>query len=251
MTTHPEPWLPPPADLTLGDRDVHLWCTRLSRDAAAYRVLERCLSPDERQRADRFHFERDRKRYVAARGVLRNILGCYLKRQAREIRFCYGTHGKPALDQHCDALRFNLAHSQELAVYAVTRGREVGVDVEFVRRTLSWQEMARHCLTAREQGALFSLADGHRRAFLTAWTRKEAYLKAVGVGLSLSPSQVEVTLRPEKPAALLAVQGKPDEASHWELKELSLPVDYVGAVAVETADSPLRFAFYCVDAAVN
>jgi 4'-phosphopantetheinyl transferase len=198
--------------------------------------LGRLLSDDERHRALCFHFEQNRNRYTARRGVLRLILGRYLGTEPGALKFCYGPQGKPRLAKsHASArLRFNVTHSHGLALYALALQREVGIDLERVCDRVEFERIAAAFFSARERAALTNVAARVRqRAFFACWTRKEAYLKARGDGLTLPLDQFDVSLAPGDPARLLAVRGKPLEASRWMLQELSLGVDYVAALAVE------------------
>jgi 4'-phosphopantetheinyl transferase len=152
------------------------------------------------------------------------------------VVFCYGAHGKPALagDTGADAIRFNAAHSLGVALYAVTRGREVGIDLEHIRFDLAVMEIAERFFSRREVATLRTLpTEAQRQAFFRCWTRKEAYIKARGEGLSLPLDQFDVSLTPAEPAAVLGTQRDPSETARWSLQELPLAPDYVAALAVE------------------
>ena len=214
-------------------------------DLAPGRVEDlRCaLTADERERAQRFHFDRDRDRFIVAHGVLRDILGRYLGLGPGELRFRYSPYGKPALARKLDGegIRFNLAHSDGLALYAVARGREVGIDVEYVREDLAHERIAEAFFSPQEVGVLRSIPrDRRKEAFFNCWTRKEAYVKARGEGLSLPLDQFEVSLAPGDPAALVSTCGDPQEASLWSLQEISPGPGYVAALAVEGRSWQLR-----------
>jgi len=193
------------------------------------------LSADEAKRAAAFCFERDRHRFVAARGFLREILGRYLRAAGEALSFEYGPHGKPALaGEFRDALRFNVSHSGEMALYAVTLQREVGVDIEALREVNDAEQIAERFFSPAERVAFRLQAPGQRQqAFFNCWTRKEAYLKALGDGLARPLDGFDVTLAPGEPARLLRVEGEPRESERWSLRELLPARGYVGAVAVE------------------
>jgi len=194
------------------------------------------LSEDEQARAERFYFQIDRERFVVARGALREILGVYLNRAAKSVLFCYGPHGKPALahDPGRNTIHFNVSHSHGVALYAVTRGREIGIDLEFIRESLEVEQLAERFFSQREIATLRGLPVNLRKhAFFLCWTRKEAYIKARGEGLSLPLDQFDVSLIPGEPAALLRTQADPDETLRWSLQELSVDPGYVSALAVE------------------
>jgi 4'-phosphopantetheinyl transferase len=230
-------WCFPPPVLILGNDEVHVWQVALDRTPSQIDRFRRTLATDELARADRFYFQKDRERFIVARGVLRSILGCYLDRTPSSLTFCYSPHGKPALvsEQSRDALRFNLSHSNGLALYAVVRGREVGVDLEFVRCDLQVEQIAERFFSPHEISRLRALPAALRRfAFFLCWTRKEAYIKARGEGLSLPLDQFDVSLIPGEPAALLRTRPDSDEALRWSLHELTpTPHGYAAAVAVE------------------
>jgi 4'-phosphopantetheinyl transferase len=215
---------------------VHVWRSALDPPVPCVERLQHSLSGDELHRAARFHFPRDRRRFIVARGVLRDILSRYLGVPASELRFCYSSYGKPALADvaAAEGLRFNVSHAHELALFAVTRGREVGVDIEYLRRAINYDEIAEHFFSAHERATLRPLpAELKHLAFFNCWTRKEAYIKAHGEGLSLPLDQFDVSLAPGEPAALLATRGDPGEAWRWSLQALAPDPDYAAAVAVE------------------
>jgi 4'-phosphopantetheinyl transferase len=236
MVTPLSPWRLPHKLLTLGNDEVHVWRASLDLKAARVQSLQQTLSGDERARAGRFHFQKDREHFVVARGVLRAILGGYLDIEPGQVRFCYGAHGKPTLAQGAGkpVLRFNLSHAHGLVLYALARGRELGIDVEHLRPQLVNERVAEQFFSRGEVAVLRGLpADEQQKAFFDCWTRKEAYIKARGEGLSLRLDQFEVSLAPGAPAALLSSDGDPREACRWALKELSPGPGYMAALAVE------------------
>jgi 4'-phosphopantetheinyl transferase len=199
------------------------------------------LSPDERARAERFHFARDRDHFIAGRGLLRVILARYLETEPGTLRFEYGRHGKPRLASTAgDGIRFNVAHSRGLALYAVAVGRELGVDIERIEPRLE-QGIAERFFSPGEIATLRSLPPPvQREAFFACWTRKEAYVKARGEGLTLGLDQFEVSMCPGEPAALLHTASDPDEARRWSLQELAPGPGYAAALAVEGGDWMLQ-----------
>jgi 4'-phosphopantetheinyl transferase len=212
---------------------VDVWAVRLDQNAAPLDWLRSLLSPDERARADRFHFERDRRRFTRARAVLRQLLGEYLGMSAREVRFSYGPNGKPALADAGASLTFNVSHSHELAVMAFGDGVEIGVDVEAIRAMDDAQDIATRFFSPRESAQLQSLPEAVRTAaFFTCWTRKEGYLKALGSGLAKPLDEFDVTFAPGE-AAALAVAGDPRESARWTIAELLPAPGYVGALVTE------------------
>jgi 4'-phosphopantetheinyl transferase len=201
------------------------------------------LSADERARADRFYFQKDRERFIVGRGLLRTILGLYLDTKPEHLRFCYSSYGKPALSKGrgSDTLHFNLSHSDRLALYALTGSREVGVDLERNRPELAVDEIAEHLFSPREVAMLRALPPSMRQeAFINCWTRKEAYIKARGDGLAIPLNEFDVTLVPGEPACLRSTRGDPHEASRWSLQELAPGPGYVAALAIEGHNWRLR-----------
>ena len=239
MASYLSTWCHPPEWLVVKREDVHVWRARLNQPASTVKSFRSILSPDELRRADSFYFEKDRTRFIVARAVLRTILSRYLGVPPRAVRFCYGRHGKPALAEESggNGLRFNMSHSHELALYAVARDREVGIDLEYIRQDFASQEIARHFFSPREVSTLCALpASMQARAFFNCWTRKEAYIKARGQGLALPLHQFDVSLSPGEPAELLSSRENPQEASRWTLRELAPGDGYVAALAVEGHD---------------
>ena len=236
ITSPVPPWRSPPETLVLGCDEVHVWRATLDQTPSQIQSFLHNLAADEQARAERFYFERDRERFIVARGVLRAILSGYLNRVPECLSFCYSSHGKPALagESGGDAIRFNVAHSHGVALYAVTRGREVGIDLERISFDLAVAEIAERFFSRREVAMLRTLpTEVQRQAFFRCWTRKEAYIKARGEGLSLPLDQFDVSLAPGEPAAVLGTQQDPSEASRWALQELAPAHGYIAALAVE------------------
>jgi len=229
------PWRSPPETLVLACDEIHVWRATLDQPPSQARSFLQNLAADERARAERFYFERDREHFIVARGVLRAILGGYLNRAPECLSFCYSSHGKPSLagDSDGDTIRFSVSHSHGVALYAVTRGREVGIDLERIRSDLTVAEIAERFFSPREVATLRELpTEAQREAFFRCWTRKEAYIKARGEGLSLPLDQFDVSLAPGEPAAIVGTQPDPSEASRWSLQELIPAPGFVAALAV-------------------
>ena len=215
---------------------VEVWRFHLDLAPAPLAELGGMLSLDERARAARFHFDRDRRRFTAARGSVRCVLGRYLGIPASALTFGYDSHGKPYLTgSHGIDLRFNVAHSGEVALLAVTDGVDVGVDVEVPRELPDRRQLAARFFAESETAAIEAVPEALRhQAFFTCWTRKEAYIKAIGLGLSAPLDSFEVSVVPGEPAALLRIHGSADAAGEWSLHDLSNLPDYAAAMAVRT-----------------
>lgn len=224
-------WSDAPQSLSLKPGEVHVWRCELDQPRERYEEFWRTLDDDEREKASRFHFDKHRRHYVVGRGVLRLLLGRYLETPPEDVRFCYGPQGKPALDgEHLESsLRFNASHSGELAVYAFMHDCEVGVDVELIKGDFATEEIAERFFSAGEIKALSALPDAERpAAFFETWTRKEAYIKAIGSGLSHPLDQFDVTE---------AIPG-------WSILDLDVGTGYCAALAVNKVIHRLhRFHF--------
>lgn len=219
--------------------EVHVWRLTLERPAESFRDL---LQPDELARANRFYFEKDRRHFTVARGFLRRLLGRYLQTDPRELQFSYGAWGKPSLDGDFreSRLRFNMSHSHGLALYAITEAREIGVDVEHMRADFATDDIARRFFSVFEFGRLCELPDHDRVAgFFKCWTRKEAYIKATGRGMSQPLDGFDVTLGSGADVALI----RTDDGSHarWQLVDIEVGGDYAAALAVEKPVSKIRY----------
>ncbi len=226
-------------DLRLSNNEVHVWRAFLNREMPHLDELLQTLSKDERIKAERFYFEKDRSRFVMAHGLLRKILGRYLNLKANRLKFSYGFHGKPTLSGTTDgdSLCFNMSHSEGLAVFAFAWHRRIGVDVEYVRPMPDAEDMAEHFFSPGENASLRAVPPTKKlEAFFNCWTRKEAFLKAIGDGLSRSLDSFEVFLVPGEPARLLSVKGDPLAASRWAIRALMLAPGYVGAFVYELRD---------------
>ena len=243
-------WSSAPKSLSLSSGEVHVWRARLEQPQELQDEFLRTLDLDERERAHRFHFEKHRRRFILGRGFLRLLLGRYLKIAPEEVRFGYGPYGKPSLaDEHkASGLRFNASHSHELAVYAFVQEREIGVDVEYVKDDFQSEEIAQRFFSAQEVQMLTALPKHERHAaFFRCWTRKEAYIKAIGSGLSHPLDQFDVTLTADEPAALLRDAQDTEAIARWSMFNLELDhyagalvVESVSVVGVRTFDCPTR-----------
>ncbi len=231
-------WVVPPTPPPLGVHEAHLWRVDLDVEGSEAAAAD-ILSEDERARAARFHFESDRHRFIAGRAALRRILAAYLDRAPADLVFALGHHGKPALENL--GLDFNLSHSGGCGLIAVTRGRRVGVDVERIRTDFACEEIARRFFAPAEVDALAASAPHeYATAFFRCWTRKEAYVKARGDGLTLALDRFEVTLEAAATRALASCLDDPSESSRWSLREIVPGPGYLGALVVEGDGWTLR-----------
>ena len=222
---------PPP----LGDDHVQVWQVFQPAMMPHLAEFSGSLSHSEAQRASRFRFDKDRNQFTIARGLLRTLLGQYLGTSATEIEFAFSEKGKPSVaGPAVSNLQFNVAHSGELILLAFSRGRRLGVDIEQVRTDFATAEIADRFFSKSEVQCLRSIpASDRHEAFFRCWTRKEAYIKATGDGLSLPLHQFDVTLRAGEPAHLLATRPDPSEAERWAMYHLHVQPGYAAALVVE------------------
>jgi 4'-phosphopantetheinyl transferase len=267
MFTPMSSWATSPEILLLSEGEVHVWRAWLDLPQPGIQALEQTLSDDERVRAQRFRFVKDRTHFIAARGLLRAILGRYLSREPQTLSFSYNAYGKPALAEmpegvgtnpSCqrrlvaatasqsgrtkgEGLSFNATHAQGMALYAITCNRAIGVDLEYIQRQVEWEAVAERFFSPYEVSMLRAVPSHTRHiAFFNCWTRKEAYIKARGMGLSLALDQFDVSLIPGEPAALLNIREEGQDISNWSLYDLYPGNDYIAALALEGHASSLK-----------
>lgn len=235
-------WNTPPTAPRLNEQEVHVWRIALNQPQAIVQRLRTALAPDENGRVHRFHFQRDKTHFIVAHGLLRLILSHYIGEEPGQLRFEYSQHGKPFLSRgNADQLRFNLSHSHDLALLAITLDCEIGVDIERIRADIAIKEIAEIFFSPREFSSLRSLpAYLQPEAFFNCWTRKEAYLKARGEGISLPLDKFSVSLIPGESAAMLHHSDNNAESNRWFLQDIKPGKDYVAALAVAARISKLE-----------
>ncbi|HSK87496.1 MAG TPA: 4'-phosphopantetheinyl transferase superfamily protein [Anaerolineales bacterium] len=230
-------------DQSLKASDVRIWHASLEQPGEAIHALRAILSEEELKRTERFHFDRHRRHFVAGRGILRHLLSLYTGIEPGQLQLEYTHNGKPFLPgmDGASGIRFNLSHSGGMAVYAFTRGREVGIDIEHQQPIDDIDRIAERNFSAREYTTLGSLPDGERlEAFYLCWTRKEAFIKAMGEGISFPLQQFDVSLTPGEPARLLSVDGSLEKAKRWSMHNLTIAKGYAAALVIEGRDCTLR-----------
>jgi 4'-phosphopantetheinyl transferase len=209
---------------------VEVWRVELDVDGDEVARQRALLSDDERARADRFVVERPRRQLTVTRGVLRRLLGAWLDRDPRRLRFAQGADGKPFLAE--GGVAFNVSHSHGRALIALALEGELGVDLERIRPDVRHERIAERFFSVPERETLAALpAVQKAAAFFRCWTRKEAWLKAKGTGLRLPLAGFDVTLRPGEPARLLATRFDEDEATRWSLADLDAGEGFAAALA--------------------
>jgi 4'-phosphopantetheinyl transferase len=229
------PWAAPGRELTLKQGEIHVWRANLEIEEKLILNFTRILSPDEFERSERYYFKKDRNHFIAARGILRTILGGYLNIDPGDLCFTYSTLGKPSIsgEQNANGLFFNISHSYGFALYAFSYCGEIGIDIERIRPDQHADTIISEIFSQREIAALSALSSKQReKSFFACWVRKEAFLKACGTGLSLAPDRIEVSLTAGGPSALLSIEGDYSEASLWSLRDLDVGPGYAAALAV-------------------
>ncbi len=228
---------------TLPAGEVHLWNARLDRMVSSGRNLERTLSSDEKARANRFRFERDRARYMTGRGILRALLGMYLDVEPEAVEFGHERERKPALSGRFgrDPIRFNMSRSGDLALYAFARDRELGVDVERIDPLPEMDRIVEGFFTPREIREYRQIPPGERTdAFFRCWTRKEAFLKATGEGLLRPLDTFSVSIRSDELPRFVENRTQPEAADPWSVLDLPVEEGYRAALVVRGAPFGLR-----------
>ncbi len=229
-------WRPPPETLHLSAGEVHVWCVPLEAPAGEIEAWSQTLSPDERQRAARFRFDRHRMRFVVRHGVLRAILARYLEVPAERLEFSVGQHGKPMLKQtgRCEAIHFNSSHSGNLALIALSVDRPLGVDVERIRPLTDLQAMLKRCFSPEDQATIRALPPAQQwLGFFNGFSRKEALLKALGTGLSVPLDRVGVSLLPDEPARVLSIDMAGQQPDAWQLACVAPNAEHAAALACQ------------------
>jgi len=213
--------------------DVSVWLAFL--DTPAFRFDE-LLSPEERGRAERFYFQRDRDRFIARRGILRILLGCYLGVEPECVELSRGEKGKPVIAgaPGGDTLHFNLSHSENMALFAFSSEHEIGVDIEQMRDNVEMAQLVERFFSEKEKEEWRALPESQRKeAFFNGWTRKEAFTKATGEGLTMPLDSFDVSLAPGEPARLLGIEGRANAASAWTMLDLRPAAGFAAALAIE------------------
>ncbi len=212
---------------------VEVWCAQLDQPPELLTEFAEILSADEKERAARYILGPIRDRFIVGRTILRLLLSNYLNKLPTEIEFAYGAHGKPYLTPET-SLNFNLANSEELAVFAFAPTGRIGIDLEFIRPVTEMARIATSYFSEREKQQLFALPEAARQeAFFQCWTRKEAYLKALGDGLTHPLSTFSVTLGPNEPPRLLEVEGDVVEAQRWSLNSFIPSEGFIAALIAD------------------
>ena len=231
----PNKWEFLPSDLALGEGEVHLWRVQLDLPPTVVDDIENVLSEAEREKAARYYIEADRARFTASKVCQRTVLGAYLGIAPGSVTFRVNSYGKPSLSgEHRDeSLQFNLSHTRGLGLFAVARGSEIGVDIEEIRSREMDLGIAHRFFSQQEVKSLERLSAAEQKiAFYVCWTRKEAYIKARGQGLSFPLDKFSVSFEPDVPPILLSNDVDPEEVRRWDVYHIDLGDAYTGALVI-------------------
>lgn len=237
-------WNAPPTQHLLSGKDVHIWRAGLDLPIKGVQELKEKLSIDERIKSEHFRFERDRSQFIAARGILRLILGRYLGVEPSTIRFCYEKHGKPRLHKAFATtdIQFNLSRSEGLALYVFTRGHDVGVDIEYMREISEMEQIVERFFSIKDRVFFGTLPASEKQdSFFHWWTRKEAFVKATGDGLSYPLDAFDAALAEEESIESLGILGRAKEGTRWSMWDVTPAEEFAGAVAVEGRGWDVRY----------
>lgn len=235
-------WLPKPADdIALESNEVHIWRAALLQPDSHVQFLRHILSPDETQRAEQYHFPEERQRFINSRGILKDILGLYLNIPPEKIRFRNNSFGKPFVDIGVPQidLQFSMSRSHDLALYAITCNRQIGIDIEYIHPILEIDQLIHRFFSLREKHAIRSVSPDHKLdTFFRYWTYKEAYIKAIGAGLSVSLNQFDIFDSTASFIELYNIQEDFREDLRQHTPDISHPSpEYVATLAITEASS--------------
>lgn len=230
-------WYSQDSFLELADNDIHIWCSYLNVHEARIKHLYPLLSSEEKLRSERFKFYKHRKAFIASHGFLHSVLANYIDTKASEIKFMQAELGKPSLvtEQNSGKIQFNLSHSHNIAILAVCKQHSVGIDVEYADRKVDWRGISKRFFTSNEQQKLWKLTEERQKdAFFQIWTRKEAHMKVTGQGLSLAPTQFEVSVPPQAAKFIQNIKNKDNDT--YKMQDINLPDMFKDYYACLSAD---------------
>ena len=227
-----------PPQLQAGE--LHIWKIELDYDSGHWQPLMALLSNDEQIKADSFRFEKLRLRYIAGRAALRKLLGGYIGCETEAVSFVYNDYGKPSLQDVDSGLRFNVSHSGEIMLAAFALNSKIGIDIEAIQQNIDCMDICQCWFSVQESNALRNLPEEKRiGAFFRVWTRKEAYIKARGIGLSYPLNRFSVSLDETAPA-LLEHQDCSQEMKSWQIYNIEVSSAYSAAIVIEAARWDIR-----------
>ena len=218
----------------IGLKEVHLWNICLDQTGPSIDDFASILSEEEYNRANSYISETIRRRYIVSHGFLRIILGAYLNQDPSEVRIVSGPYGKPCLEEGQETIQFSMSHSEEQALFAFAQKSRIGIDLEKIREIPNMEQIVKRYFSERENDEFFQLSPRDRPiGFFNGWTRKEAFVKAIGRGMTFPLRKIEVSLSPNVRAELLNAEGYPESMLGWSLHHLEPASGYLAALAVE------------------
>ena len=237
------PWQTTPLDLEISSTYVDVWLTSTELKEEQVQEYKKLLSTAELARAEKFVPDHKRREYIITRGVLKQALSRITGLAASGLDFSYGGHGKPYLDINLAGknIAFNVSHSYGVALVAITRGGRLGIDVEKIRPEVDWRDLAKRFFSESEFQALDRCPDGSSlKSFFTCWTRKEAFVKAVGDGVARGLSGFDVSIDPNETAGSLNIRWPDEDAAQWSIRNIPVPGNYTAALAVDRPNCLVR-----------
>ena len=235
-------WPSPPEDLELIDTCIDVWRSDIELSKSEIESYYESLSDEEKTRAGLFTFPDKRKEFIVTRGLLRAALACLTKVPAKSFEFSYSKDKKPFLNStEWKGLAFNVSHSHGQALVALTRNRQLGIDIEYIRKDVDFNKLAKRFFSENEYKALLDYEGETVRAFFSTWTRKEAFVKAIGKGIAFGLAEFDVNVDPDAPAELLATRWQAEDAQKWRLGSLVCVENYAATVAADGAEFALRY----------
>lgn len=245
MKKNDQPWQPATPGRLIHPNEVHIWRASLDLSKLLPENLLGTLSADELSRASRFRFEKDQRRFIGARGILRQILGAYLQKPPHSLQFLYGTNGKPTMACSEDPLQFNISHSDNMVLYAITHNRNIGIDLERIQEDVDIEEIANRFFSEAEIVSMQQLTESKRNElFFQYWTRKEALIKATGVGLSFPIETFDVSGVNGSILSPIPLPGDHGEKPQWYGQDLLPGPGYTAAIVVEGGDCGFSYLEY-------
>lgn len=227
-------WASPTKQSYILKNTIHIWKIEYSDFSGDESVLLKVLTDDELKRADKFHYKIDRKRYTVTKAFLKIILSKILSVNPVEIRFALNAHGKPKLIKPAD-VHFNISHSGNMGMIAVTDVAAIGVDVERYRERMTAGKAAKRFFSEKEVADFLELPEDQKlKGFFNCWTRKEAFIKALGLGLAMPLRDFDVTLKPGEKVKLTDIRKINETATDWTLKPIPLEIEYAAAFAIKS-----------------
>jgi 4'-phosphopantetheinyl transferase len=227
-----------PTQLCLSNSEIHIWRSNINISKSLANEMLPILSSDEKERANSFKFDEHRLKFIAARSTLRKILSCYLEIDPASIKFIENEYGKPKIDKNTKGIFFNISHAHNLAAYAISKEANIGIDIEFINAKVDFNGISTRFFSDKESLYIQSLPVAEKAtAFYKIWTAKEAFIKAIGQGLSFPLKEFEISLA-NNTVVLESIYGDPCKAKEWTLLTYRVPAEYESCIAIQSITKP-------------